>query len=252
MSYCKGKKSVPVNIKLYNRVKSIVKRRVKRWPSAYASGQLVRMYKKKGGKYHCSKFGQFSFGSLNRWFKEKWVDVCTGKPCGRKKVGDKRKYPYCRPSRRVSSQTPRTSKELSKAEIKRRCALKHRLKGKRMKFGKNARVKIKLVSIKKSKISGKKYTATFEINGKSASVKVIHFGASGMSDFTKNLDIQRRNRYIKRHIKDLRTNNPIRAGYLSMFVLWNKKSLSSGIKDYRKRLSIYNSTGKFPKKILQK
>ena len=88
--------------------------------------------------------------------------------------------------------------------------------------------------------------------GKSASVKVIHFGASGMSDFTKNLDIQRRNRYIKRHIKDLRTNNPIRAGYLSMFVLWNKKSLSSGIKDYRKRLSIYNSTGKFPKKILQK
>ena len=130
------KKSVPVNIKLYNRVKSIVKRRVKRWPSAYASGQLVRMYKKKGGKYHCSKFGQFSFGSLDRWFKEKWIDVCTGKPCGRKKVGDKRKYPYCRPSRRVSSQTPRTSKQLSKAEIKRRCALKHRLKGKTLSFGK--------------------------------------------------------------------------------------------------------------------
>lgn len=37
MSYCKGKKSVPVNIKLYNRLKSIVKRKVKRWPSAYAS-----------------------------------------------------------------------------------------------------------------------------------------------------------------------------------------------------------------------
>ena len=131
MSYCKGKKSVPVNIKLYNRLKSIVKRRVKRWPSAYASAQLVRMYKQKGGKYRCS-----SFGSLDRWFKEKWIDVCTGKLCGRKKIGDKRKYPYCRPSRRVSSKTPRTSKQLSKAEIKRRCALKHRLKGKRMKFGK--------------------------------------------------------------------------------------------------------------------
>ena len=133
------KKSVPVNIKLYNRVKSIVKRRVTRWPSAYASAQLVRMYKKKGGKYHCSKFGQFSFGSLDRWFKEKWIDVCTGKPCGRKKVGDKRKYPYCRPSRRVSSQTPRTSKQLSKAEIKRRCALKHRLKGKTLSFGKKVK-----------------------------------------------------------------------------------------------------------------
>ena len=118
MRYCKGK-SVPVNTRLYNSIKSSVKRRVKRWPSAYASAQLVRMYKKKGGKYRCS-----SFGSLDRWFKEKWIDVCkrssSGKnlPCGRKKIGDKRKYPYCRPSRRVSSKTPRTSKELSKAEIK--------------------------------------------------------------------------------------------------------------------------------------
>ena len=146
------KKSVPVNIKLYNRVKSIVKRRVKRWPSAYASGQLVRMYKKKGGKYHCSKFGQFSFGSLDRWFKEKWIDVCTGKPCGRKKIGDKRKYPYCRPSRQISKQTPRTSKQLSKAEIKRRCALKHRLKGKRMKFGKKVKKTFLYKFTKKSKI----------------------------------------------------------------------------------------------------
>ena len=28
--------------------------------------------------------------SLRRWFKEKWVDVKTGKPCGRQK-GEKRK-----------------------------------------------------------------------------------------------------------------------------------------------------------------
>ena len=34
--------------------------------------------------------------SLDRWFKEKWVDVKTGKPCGRKK-GDGRPYPACRP-----------------------------------------------------------------------------------------------------------------------------------------------------------
>jgi len=134
MSHCNGKKSIPINLGLYNRIKSSVKRKVKRWPSAYASGQLVRMYKQKGGKYRCLKFG-----SLDRWFKERWVDVCTGKVCGRKKVGDKRKYPYCRPSRRISKQTPRTSKELSKAEIKRRCALKHRLKGKTMKFGKKVK-----------------------------------------------------------------------------------------------------------------
>ena len=48
--------------------------------------------------------------SLKRWFKEKWVDVKTGKPCGRQK-GEKRKgYPACRPSRRVSSKTPKTTK----------------------------------------------------------------------------------------------------------------------------------------------
>ena len=127
MGYCK---SVPVNLKLYNKIKSSVKSKVKRWPSAYASGQLVRMYKQKGGKYHCSKFG-----SLDRWFKEKWINVCTGKPCGRKKSSPNG-YPYCRPSIRISKETPRTSKELTKFEIKRRCALKHRIKGKKISFGK--------------------------------------------------------------------------------------------------------------------
>ena len=54
--------------------------------------------------------------SLRRWFKEKWVDVKTGKPCGRQK-GEKRKgYPACRPSRRVSSKTPKTTKEMSSGE----------------------------------------------------------------------------------------------------------------------------------------
>jgi len=33
--------------------------------------------------------------SLTRWFKEKWVDVKTGKDCGRTK-GDGRPYPACR------------------------------------------------------------------------------------------------------------------------------------------------------------
>jgi len=56
--------------------------------------------------------------SLTRWFKEKWVDVKTGKPCGRQK-GDQRPYPACRPSKRVSSKTPKTRSELSKAETER-------------------------------------------------------------------------------------------------------------------------------------
>ena len=103
---------------------------------------------------------------------------------------------------------------------------------------------IRLISIKRSTKKGKKYTATFQSgNGRT---KVIHFGAAGMSDYTKHKDNARRQRYIKRHSKDLGTGNPMRAGYLSMFVLWNKKSVAAGIADYRRRLNIYNKTGKFP------
>ena len=56
-----------------------------------------------------------SSGGLTRWFKEKWVDVKTGKPCGRSK-GEKRGYPACRPSKRVSSKTPKTASEMSASE----------------------------------------------------------------------------------------------------------------------------------------
>ena len=54
-------------------------------------------------------------GGLDRWFKENWVDVKTGKPCGRSK-GEKRGYPACRPSKRVSSKTPKTVGEMTAAE----------------------------------------------------------------------------------------------------------------------------------------
>jgi len=37
-------------------------------------------------------------GGLGKWFAEEWIDVKTGKPCGRKSAkGDKRPYPACRP-----------------------------------------------------------------------------------------------------------------------------------------------------------
>ena len=55
--------------------------------------------------------------SLTRWFKEKWVDVKTGKPCGRSKSEKKRRgYPACRPTKRVSSKTPKTLSEMSAKE----------------------------------------------------------------------------------------------------------------------------------------
>lgn len=64
--------------------------------------------------------------ALKRWFKEDWKDVSTGKACGRKK-GDKRGTPYCRPTKKVSSKTPKTSGEMSAAEKKKKVAEKKRL-----------------------------------------------------------------------------------------------------------------------------
>ena len=115
-------------------------------------------------------------------------------------------------------------------------------------FGKvvNKRKSIKLVSIKRSTNTGKKLMATFEIGTRK---KIIHFGAAGMSDYTKHKDRDRRNKYIFRHNKDLGTGDPTRAGFLSMFVLWNKPSLQASIADYKRRLNVYNRTGKFPKNM---
>jgi len=64
--------------------------------------------------------------ALKRWFKEKWVDVRSGKPCGRQQ-GEKRGTPYCRPSKRVSRKTPVTAKELTPSQKRSRIAQKKRL-----------------------------------------------------------------------------------------------------------------------------
>ena len=105
---------------------------------------------------------------------------------------------------------------------------------------------VELLSIKKLKGDEKKYEAVFLVNGKQ---KVQKFGAEGMSDYTIHKDIERRNRYISRHSKDLDTGDPTRAGYLSMFILWNKPSFRKSVEDYKTRLKIYNKTGNFPVSI---
>ena len=64
--------------------------------------------------------------ALKRWFKEDWKDVKTGKPCGRQK-GEKRGTPYCRPSKRISSKTPKTTKEMTAKEKRSRINQKNRL-----------------------------------------------------------------------------------------------------------------------------
>ena len=50
---------------------------------------------------------------------EKWKDTRTGKPCGQGKANE-----YCRPTKRVSSKTPKTKSEMSKSQLKRKKAEK--------------------------------------------------------------------------------------------------------------------------------
>jgi hypothetical protein len=94
---------------------------------------------------------------------------------------------------------------------------------------------MKLVSVTKSNRDGKKWKAVFDNDGRS---KTTHFGASNMNDFTLTGDVKARERYWIRHKKDLRTNDPTRAGYLSLFLLWNKPTLEASIKDYKKRFDM--------------
>ncbi len=105
---------------------------------------------------------------------------------------------------------------------------------------------IKVVQFKKLKSGKKKYEITFEKNGKKY---VRKFGSLGMSDYTIHKDKERRERYISRHKKDLRTKDPMKPGYLSMYILWNKPTIKASLADYKKRLNTFNRTGKFPTQI---
>lgn len=95
---------------------------------------------------------------------------------------------------------------------------------------------MKLVSISTSKRKGKKWVAVFKDSD--GNQKKTHFGSEGMNDFTLTGDTEARERYWIRHQKDLRTNDPTRAGYLSLFLLWNKPTLEASVKDYKKRFGM--------------
>jgi hypothetical protein len=66
---------------------------------------------------------------LKRWWEEEWVDVCRPKltggyeTCGRKDAKSG-KYPYCRPMRRVSKESPKPVTELTQDDINTMCQLK--------------------------------------------------------------------------------------------------------------------------------
>ena len=120
----------PSDSKLYNKIK---KRIYKKNPihSAYRSGLLVKTYKKQYAK----KYGKRKFPykgkktrkkGLTRWFSEKWRNQ-------RGEIGYKYKSDIYRPTKRISSKTPKTFKDLTKNRINKSRRIKYR-KGRVDKF----------------------------------------------------------------------------------------------------------------------
>ena len=77
------------------------------FPSARAS-QAIAKCRKESGNVRKTEAGS----NLKRWEKENWKDQRTGKPCG--SGGDNE---YCRPTKRVSSDTPKTASELGRNKV---------------------------------------------------------------------------------------------------------------------------------------
>ena len=94
-----------------------VKASYKVFPSARAS-QAIAKCRKESGNVRKSEKGT----SLKRWEKEKWVDTKSGKACG---AGGKNEY--CRPTKRVSSKTPKTKSEISPSKLAAKKAEKSRV-----------------------------------------------------------------------------------------------------------------------------
>lgn len=107
---------------------------------------------------------------------------------------------------------------------------------------------IKLLRVVRSSNKDKKYDAIFLVNDKE---KKVSFGASGYRDYTLVNDkdskfylpkILDRNvvkaSYIRRHREKENWNNPLTAGALSRYILWNKKTLNASIKDFKQRFKV--------------
>ena len=146
-------KPYPKNEKLYKEIIKNAQQKFKKWPSAYASAWVVKEYKK-SGKYIGNKSSKTG---ITRWFDEKWINVCKlpkKVSCGRPKLSIsnwKKKYPYCRPSKKINSKPPIIASKISKSELKRRCNLKYKSPLKRVIIKKIKSKKIKSKKIKKSK-----------------------------------------------------------------------------------------------------
>ena len=65
-----------------------------------------------------------------------------------------------------------------------------------------------------------------------------HIKVGEWLEFTIHKDLARKEMYIKRHQKNEDWNNPMTAGALSRWILWNNPTLSESIADYKRRFGL--------------
>jgi hypothetical protein len=96
---------------LYKKAKQIVTEQYGSKTSAYRSMAIVKKYKELGGKYHKPKDENIG---VTRWLNEKWIQVGPYLKNGSHvKCGlNLRRAHACRPSIRVSKETPITIQEV--------------------------------------------------------------------------------------------------------------------------------------------
>lgn len=70
--------------------------------------------------------------------------------------------------------------------------------------------------------------------------KTIHFGASGMSDYTKHKDPERKKLYINRHkAKENWKKSGIKtAGFWSRWLLWGEPGLLASIREIERKFKV--------------
>jgi hypothetical protein len=89
-----------------------------------------------------------------------------------------------------------------------------------------------LKSIKISKKHPYKYVARFYSHETGRHTNT-HFGDSRYKDYTQHNDKEKKKNYLARHKANEDWSNPITAGSLSRYILWNKKSFQKSVKDYK-------------------
>lgn len=97
---------------------------------------------------------------------------------------------------------------------------------------------MKLINLQKSNRKNKRLMATFDIDGK---IKHTHFGLKNpkVGTFLDHNDIKLRDAYRARHKKDLKTNDPSKAGYLSYYLLWgDSTNLDENVESFIKKFKL--------------